>query len=417
MNPKPRLFIGSSSEGLPIAHVAEQQLQSIATTSIWTDAGFTTGRLLLEEIEKELKDFDFALLVASPDDLLVKRDQVGKVMRDNVLFEFGFFIGILGRRRTFLLVPDNEALILPSDISGLLTATYSHLKDKTAELRGCASICNAIEEEWQNEFVERESRARKALESRRSQAIVALFRVTSGVAEVYRSPNDVNVFTSLQEKAFKEIDKLIERFKDDAKLVGIETEFDALIAVARDAASDLPPPDELWEHYKRMREVVVMRFDPFVTYAYSPDSLKRWYDESGGKIPREWFAGMGLSLQFASDSTTPREKTISMIENLAFYTIGAREAVIPLQKIEDRYRNWWRAHQERLSAGFDRFHKALIAELIKQLDPYAPRSILHQLLDNFDKTVETPPDASSISVGDTANRNPKNTPWWKRILH
>ena len=44
-----------------------------------------------------LDQFDFAVMILSPDDMTESRDQSYASPRDNVLFELGLFMGRLGR--------------------------------------------------------------------------------------------------------------------------------------------------------------------------------------------------------------------------------------------------------------------------------------------------------------------------------
>jgi len=73
---------------------------------------------------KILRASDFAIFVFSPDDVSVMRDNTDKVVRDNVLFELGLFIGRLGPERCFFLVPDSQTMRLPTDLFGVNPTKY-----------------------------------------------------------------------------------------------------------------------------------------------------------------------------------------------------------------------------------------------------------------------------------------------------
>lgn len=122
---KPRVFIGSSSEGSHVARALRDQLQGVADCRVWSDGVFLLSKGTMESLEKELRAIDFAVLVATPDDRLIKRRKQTLSMRDNVLFELGFFMGALGRNRTFLLHGADMKLGLPSDLAGITTAKLS----------------------------------------------------------------------------------------------------------------------------------------------------------------------------------------------------------------------------------------------------------------------------------------------------
>src|SRR5262245_42217780 len=119
----PRLFIGSSTEAITVVQALEKRFEGYDVRS-WTDA-FGPSTLVLEILEQQLRDRDFAILVASPDDLTLSRDRLHHTMRDNVLFELGLFMGAMGRHRTFLLTPDVGTIYLPSDLGGFVSLSYS----------------------------------------------------------------------------------------------------------------------------------------------------------------------------------------------------------------------------------------------------------------------------------------------------
>ena len=63
--------------------------------------------------------FDYAVIVMTADDVLIKRGTEHRAPRDNLIFELGLFTGTLGRARTFLVCPRDEPLELPSDLQGV----------------------------------------------------------------------------------------------------------------------------------------------------------------------------------------------------------------------------------------------------------------------------------------------------------
>ncbi len=67
--------------------------------------------------------FDFAVLVLTPDDMVQSRGTSSLTPRDNVLFELGLFMGGIGRDRTFVVHDRSQAMRMPSDLAGVTTAT------------------------------------------------------------------------------------------------------------------------------------------------------------------------------------------------------------------------------------------------------------------------------------------------------
>ena len=120
---RPSLFVGSSSEGLEIARAAEFQLRDVAEITLWNEGFFGLGQSTLEALVNALERFDFAILVVTPDDLVVSRGEESARARDNVMLELGLFMGRLGRARTFVL-SDATRVRLPSDLAGVTVASF-----------------------------------------------------------------------------------------------------------------------------------------------------------------------------------------------------------------------------------------------------------------------------------------------------
>src|SRR4029078_11347091 len=72
---------------------------------------------------------DFAVLIASPDDVVISRVAETPSARDNVFLEFGLFVGALGRQRTYLLATGDPKLKLPTDVLGLTRLPYRERSD------------------------------------------------------------------------------------------------------------------------------------------------------------------------------------------------------------------------------------------------------------------------------------------------
>jgi predicted nucleotide-binding protein len=124
-NQKPRVFLICSSEALPIARAIRVGLEYNAQVEIWSDEKvFPPGTYAIEDLEYQVNEADFGIALAEPDDLVRSRERKSAAPRDNVIFELGFFMSRLGRRRTLLLIPRDENIKLPSDFKGLTPITY-----------------------------------------------------------------------------------------------------------------------------------------------------------------------------------------------------------------------------------------------------------------------------------------------------
>jgi hypothetical protein len=141
----PSVFIGSSSEGLDVAREVELQLQRDAVTTIWKDGVFGLGSGTLESLMNAIDQFDFAIMVLSPDDVIESRDQHMASPRDNVIFELGLFMGRLGRSRTFIVHEQDANLKLPTDLAGITASPYRKRENLSAALSPtCTPIIKRI---------------------------------------------------------------------------------------------------------------------------------------------------------------------------------------------------------------------------------------------------------------------------------
>ncbi|MPN24728.1 hypothetical protein SDC9_172130 [bioreactor metagenome] len=79
------------------------------------------GLSVIEKFENEAKNAGFCISIFSPDDVGRvdnKEDKLQKRARQNVIFELGYFTGLLGRDRTCVLYKDGVEI--PSDYNGVI---------------------------------------------------------------------------------------------------------------------------------------------------------------------------------------------------------------------------------------------------------------------------------------------------------
>jgi predicted nucleotide-binding protein len=123
---EPKVFLSSSVEGLPVARLLQMALEEEhdVRTVFWRQA-FGPSTYNLENLEKIFATADFGVFVFSPDDLVSKRDVTRRAPRDNIILEVGMSIGRLGRDRTFVVVPRDVDIEMPTDLQGLANVVYS----------------------------------------------------------------------------------------------------------------------------------------------------------------------------------------------------------------------------------------------------------------------------------------------------
>lgn len=125
-NPRPVIFIGSSSEALATARAIQSEFQhDDYQVRVWTNKIFGASNAVIEDLENQVRTADFAILVLAPDDAVLSRKEGYEAPRDNVIFELGLFMGALTRQRTFFAVPIGmKDLKIPSDLLGVTPLSY-----------------------------------------------------------------------------------------------------------------------------------------------------------------------------------------------------------------------------------------------------------------------------------------------------
>ena len=124
---KPKLFIGSSVEGLEVAYAIQTELEHDLESTIWSQGVFNLTRSTLNDLLSALDTFDAAIFVMSPDDVIKMRSNEQTAIRDNVLFELGMFIGRLGPENTFMIKPRySQNFHVPTDLLGVTPGDYDN---------------------------------------------------------------------------------------------------------------------------------------------------------------------------------------------------------------------------------------------------------------------------------------------------
>jgi hypothetical protein len=121
---KPKVFIGSSQKNLRVARLIADGLEECAHARPWDEGVFGLNEGNLEALLEELKASDFAVFVLAADDMTTSKEETRPSPRDNVLFECGLFMGVLGRDHVFIAHDHTVDLKIPSDLAGITLATY-----------------------------------------------------------------------------------------------------------------------------------------------------------------------------------------------------------------------------------------------------------------------------------------------------
>lgn len=143
---KPRLFIGSSVAGLPIANAIKEELGQQFDVRVWDKDVFKLSYSNLENLMKALDETDFASLIFLPEDKLSIKGKETETVRDNVIFELGLFLGRLGRDKVSFAVPKDYDFHLLTDLAGITSGEFEYSQtDKKVDIKSyCIKIKDQI---------------------------------------------------------------------------------------------------------------------------------------------------------------------------------------------------------------------------------------------------------------------------------
>jgi hypothetical protein len=125
MESRTKIFIGSSVEGKRYAECIGRILKeqgNIDPLLWWDRACFPANSTAIESLENIVAKIDGAILIATPGDRTFQRGEEKFRPSVNVMLEYGFFLGFLGRVR--VAIARVEEADLPTDLAGV---TYIHL--------------------------------------------------------------------------------------------------------------------------------------------------------------------------------------------------------------------------------------------------------------------------------------------------
>jgi hypothetical protein len=122
---RPKIFVGSSVESLSIANAVHLNMDYVAEITVWTQGIFELSKSSLDSLIEAAPRFDYAIFVFASDDVAHIRNMKYSVARDNVVFELGLFMGVLGKANVFFITPRGiDNLHLPTDLLGITAATF-----------------------------------------------------------------------------------------------------------------------------------------------------------------------------------------------------------------------------------------------------------------------------------------------------
>jgi hypothetical protein len=160
---RPSLFIGSSNEGLAVAQALQELLHHDMDPTVWCQGLFQPTASLLQKLVREARRYDIAVFVFAPDDDLVLRQQQYRAVRDNVVFEYGLFVGAIGLGRCFLVMPFDAADIrLPTDLLGTVPLTFNSSRADRNLVAALGPAANQLRRVWHELTTEPPSEGKRA---------------------------------------------------------------------------------------------------------------------------------------------------------------------------------------------------------------------------------------------------------------
>jgi predicted nucleotide-binding protein len=149
-NEKPAIFIASSGAAKSdLEQVADTLRSGVRDVRPWNGPDiFRPSNFVLESLLEQAHCVDFAVIIATPDDLIQKNVNATNpapetmTARDNVMLEFGLFAGALERQRVFVMQKDGVAL--PTDLQGLTVCRYSSKEEMDFEARQIAARVDTL---------------------------------------------------------------------------------------------------------------------------------------------------------------------------------------------------------------------------------------------------------------------------------
>lgn len=173
---KAKVFIGSSAANLKVAKAIANSLERCAEVTVWDEGVFGLNDTFLERLLATPNQYDFAVIVWAGDDITQSKGASEASPRDNVIFECGLFMGVLGLERVFVVQDMSVHIKVPSDFAGVTLATYDGTRiddDPEAAVRhACSMIERAmsptsfreIAGEWRQRYTTFEDIERKRVE-------------------------------------------------------------------------------------------------------------------------------------------------------------------------------------------------------------------------------------------------------------
>lgn len=135
------LKVSSYSRRLFIVHgrdyhardVLSQLLKKMNFTPVILQREPSVSLTVIEKLEREIDSVGFGFIIYTPDDWgRLKGDKEKSRARQNVIFEHGLLLGLLGRERTCALICGD--LEIPSDLNGVIYERFTDIENESIKI-------------------------------------------------------------------------------------------------------------------------------------------------------------------------------------------------------------------------------------------------------------------------------------------
>ena len=126
---KSNIFVTSSERAKLIAETLSDGLRTdYSSAKIWQEIERKAPtQSKIETLEQSATEYDFAVIILTKDDVLAKDSGEKLKVRDDCVFEAGYFMSAIGRNRCFL-VSSVGSRDLPLDLGGIIRLTFEEPK-------------------------------------------------------------------------------------------------------------------------------------------------------------------------------------------------------------------------------------------------------------------------------------------------